>query len=454
MKTLFTALLLATATFSGSGTAAAQDYQRPAVPSLRDRVAAQDRLVRARLDTVVPKIMREVGVDMWVLVASEYNEDPVVKTMLPATWASARRRMVLIFFDRSANGGPQMGVERLAVARYPVGDLFPAAWDPEAQPEQWGRVAQLIAERNPKRIAINISPDFALANGLSAGEHRQLLTALGPAASKLESHERLALGVLETRTPEDMDVYNGIMRVAHALIPEGLSEKVITPGVTTTQDVVWWYRERLADLRQDAWCQPSVTVQRANAPGIVPGRQTLPENPVIMPGDLLHVDFCAGMLGLKTDTQQLAYVLRPGETDAPAGLKAGMAAANKVQDALIASFKTGATGNEVLMAARQKAIAAGTNPIIYTHSIGTHGHGAGPWIGNWEHQNPIPGRGDYRIYPDTAWSIELAAVAKVPEWSNAEVRFPLEVDGFWNGSSFRWIDGRQTQLMLIPRAPK
>jgi hypothetical protein len=370
--------------------------------------------------------------------------------MLPATWASARRTMVLIFFDR----GPEKGVERLAVSRYPVGDIFPAAWDPEAQPEQWGRVAQLIAERNPKRIAVNINPTFALANGLSAGEHRQLLTALGPAAAKLESHERMALGYLETRTPEDMDVYNGIMRVAHSLIPEGLSEKVITPGVTTTQDVVWWYRERLADLRQDAWCQPSVTVQRAGAPGIAPGRQTLPENPVIMPGDLLHVDFCAGMLGLKTDTQQLAYVLRPGETDAPAGLKAGMAAANKVQDALVASFKTGATGNEVLMAARQKAIAAGTNPIIYTHSIGLHGHGAGPWIGNWEHQNPIPGRGDYRIYADTAWSIELAALAKVPEWSNAEIRFPLEVDGFWNGSSFRWIDGRQTQLHLIPRAAK
>ena len=145
---------------------AAQDYQRPAVPSLRDRVAAHDRLVKARLDQVVPKIMREVGVDMWVLVASEYNEDPVVKAMLPATWASARRRMVLIFFDR----GPDKGVERLAIARYPVGDLFPSLWNPEQQPEQWARVAQVIAERNPKRIAVNISRDFALADGLATGE--------------------------------------------------------------------------------------------------------------------------------------------------------------------------------------------------------------------------------------------------------------------------------------------
>jgi len=445
MKRMITALLLAMATAS-----AAQDYQRPGVPPLRDRVDAHNRLVKARLDQVVPRIMREVGVDMWILIASEYNEDPVVKAMLPATWASARRRMVLIFHDR----GPEKGVERLAVARYPVGDLFPSAWNPEAQPEQWARVAQLVSDRAPKRIAINISRDFALADGLATGEHRQLVTALGPLASRLESHDRLALGVLETRTADDMDVYQGIMRVAHALIPEGLSEKVITPGVTTTQDVVWWYRERLADLRQDAWCQPSVTVQRAAGPGIVPGRQTIPEDTVILPGDLLHVDFCAGMLGLKTDTQQLAYVLRPGETDAPAGLKAGMAAANKVQDALISSFRTGLTGNDVLAAARQKALAQGLNPVIYTHSIGLHGHGAGPWIGSWENQNAIPGRGDYRIYPDTAWSIELAALAKVPEWNGQEVRFPLEVDGFWDSKSWRWIDGRQTQLMLIPRAPK
>jgi Metallopeptidase family M24 len=443
MKRAIAALLLTMAT-AGS----AQDYQRPGVPPLRDRVAAHDRLVKARLDQIVPKIMREVGVDMWILVASEYNEDPVVKAMLPATWASARRRMVLIFHDNGKT------VERLAVARYPVGDLFPSAWNPEAQPEQWARVAQLVSDRNPKRIAINISRDFALADGLATGEHRQLVTALGPLASRLESHDRLALGVLETRTPEDMDAWQGIMRVAHALIPEGLSEKVITPGVTTTQDVVWWYKERLADLRQDAWCQPSVTVQRSGMGQATPGRQTLPDNPVILPGDLLHVDFCAGMIGLKTDTQMLAYVLRPGETDAPAGLKAGMAAANKVQDALTSSFRTGLTGNDVLAAARAKAIAAGTNPVIYTHSIGLHGHGAGPWIGSWENQNPIPGRGDYRIYPDTGWSIELAALAKVPEWGGQEVRFALEVDGFWNGTSWRWIDGRQTQLMLIPRGMK
>jgi Xaa-Pro aminopeptidase len=150
----------------------------------------------------------------------------------------------------------------------------------------------------------------------------------------------------------------------------------------------------------------------------------------------------------------LAYVLQPGESAAPAGLRAGMAAANAVQDALVASFRPGITGNMALMAARQRAVAAGLNPIIYTHPIGLHGHGAGAPIGTWENQAPIPARGDYPIQPDTAWSIELAALARVPEWGGQEVRFPLEVDGHWDGRRFRWIDGRQTELLLIPRPPR
>ena len=433
-----------------SSAALAQDYALPAVPDLRARASAQDDLLRQRLDTVVPPLMRRFGVDMWILVAREYNEDPVVKAMLPATWVGARRRMILVFHDR----GAQKGVERFAVARYPVGDLFETLWNPEQQPDQWARLAELVRTRDPKSVAVNSSDDFGLADGLSVSQHRQLAQALGPLASRLVSHDGLALGFLETRTPADMAVYGAIMRVAHALIPQGLSEAVIVPGVTTTQDVVWWYRERLADLRLDSWCQPSVTLQRRDIAHLDPGRQTLPDNPVIRPGDLLHVDFCAGYMGLKTDTQMLAYVLKPGETQAPAGLRAGIADANKLQDALVAEFKAGRSGNDTLRAARTRAIAAGLKPIIYSHAIGTHGHGAGPWIGAWEGQRGVPGLGEYPINANTAWSIELAAFRDVPEWNGQEVRFPLEVDGFFDGRDFRWIDGRQTELLLISRAAR
>jgi hypothetical protein len=425
----------------------AQDFAAPAIPSLQQRAEAQDQLLRARLDNVVPMLMRKHDVDMWILVAREYAEDPVLKTMLPATWVSARRRMVLIFHDR----GTDQGVERFSVTRYPVGDLFAPAWTPERQPDQWAQVAELVRERNPKRIAINVSDVFGLADGLTVSQHRQLQQALGPLSSRLVSRPGLALGWLETRTTEDLAVYGQIMRSAHSLLANGLSESAIVPGVTTTRDLVWWYRERLADLRMDAWCQPSVSVQRPKVKQVSPANQTVPIAETIQPGDLVHVDFCAGYLGLKTDTQQLAYVLKPGETRAPAGLVAGMTDANRLQDILVRNFKTGITGNQLLAAARGEALAAGLKPIIYSHAIGTHGHGAGPWIGAWEDQSGVPGMGEYPINPNTAWSIELASIRAVPEWGGQEVRFALEVDGFFDGRSFRWIDGRQTELHLIPR---
>jgi hypothetical protein len=397
--------------------------------------------------------MRRHGVDMWILIAREYNEDPVVSTMLPATWASARRRTVLIFHDTGNEQGPHGGVDRFAVARYPIGDFRPA-WDADAEPDQWAAIARLVAEKNPRAIAINISPTFALADGLTVSQHRELVTALGPdLASRLTSHDGLAIGWLETRTPAEMMLYRTVMRAAHALIPQGLSDAVITPGITTTDDVVWWYRERLADLRLDAWCQPSLTIQRpGSASGPLAG--TIIASQVIRPGDLLRVDFCAGLLGLKTDTQQMAYVLKPGETAAPAGLVAGLRAANRVQDALTSSFRTGITGNQLLRIAREMAIAQGLEPVIYTHPIGLHGHAAGASIGLWENQQSVPGTGDWPINPDTAWSIELTAIHPVPEWGGQKVRFMLEVDAFFDGKTVSYIDGRQTELLLIPRNPQ
>jgi Xaa-Pro aminopeptidase len=426
--------------------AAAPDM--PGLPSLQERAEVQNSWLKERLEMLVPVLMREAGVDMWVLIAREYNEDPVLETMLPATWMSARRRMVLVFHD----AGEQAGVERLAVARYPVGDLFPSAWDPEAQPDQWARVAEIIKQRDPARIAVNISSTFPLADGLSVSQHQELREALGESlSSRLVSHDSLAVGWLETRIPAEMETYRTIMRVAHRIVERGLSEEVITPGVTTTDDVVWWYRETLAELKVAPWCQPSVSVQRAGMSTFDIEKMVLENGNVIRAGDLLHVDFCMSYMGLKTDTQQMAYVLKPQEIEAPKGLREGLRAANAVQDALTENFQTGRTGNEILFAARKQALRKGLQPTIYTHPIGYHGHGAGPAIGSWEQQNGNPGTGDYPMRANTAYSIELNAIEKVPEWDQQPVRFMLEVDGFFTGSDFYYIDGRQTELLLIPR---
>jgi hypothetical protein len=427
-----------------------EDPATPAILELREQAALRDTWLKKRLDTVVPALMRREGVDMWLLVAREYNEDPVMRTMLPATWISARRRTILLFHDPGA-GKP---VERLAVTRYPVGDAFPAAWDPEAQPDQWARLGQLVAERNPKKIALNRSSTFALADGLSASEAEAVLTVLGKRfGPRVVPGERLALGWLETRIAEEMAVYPTLVRIAHSIIAQGLSEQVITPGVTSTNDVQWWYRERIRALGLQTWFHPSVSIQRAGMQekSSAAAFAALRPDPQILPGDLIHVDFGITYLGLNTDTQHHAYVLRPGETDAPAGLKAGLAAVNKVTDLLIGNFRVGATGNEVLKRTREQAIAAGLVPSIYSHPLGFHGHAAGPAIGMWDNQNGMPGTGDYVVQKDTAWSIELNVTHPVPEWNGMQVRFMAEEDAFFDGERMRWLDGRQERLHLIPR---
>lgn len=445
MKAVLAGVALAVATPAAALPLCETEASDPAVPTLlglKDRAALQDRWLGERLETLVPGLMRKAGVDMWILVAREYLEDPVVATMLDATSFSARRRTILVFFA-PGEGKP---IERLTVSRYGLAGLFAPSWVPEEEPDQWKRFAAIVAERAPKRIALNVSGETAFADGLTASQRDELLAALPEAMrARVVPAGSLAVDWLATRTPAEMAVYPEIVRTAHAIVGEGLSSAVITPGRTTTEDVEWWYRERIAGLKLDTWFQPSVNITRQGVKGTLDGTS------IIQPGDLLWVDFGIKYLGLNTDTQHMAYVLKPGETDAPAGLKAGLAAANAVQDALTASFKVGASGNEILAAARARAIAFGLRPIIYSHPIGYHGHAAGGTIGWWDNQGPSPA-GERRIGANVAWSIELAAEHAVPEWGGQVARFRLEEDAFFDGTSVRYIDGRQTRFHLLPRA--
>ncbi|MEM6784176.1 MAG: M24 family metallopeptidase [Bacteroidota bacterium] len=427
----------------------------PAILSMRERAEVRDAWLERRLDTVVPMLMRREGIDLWVLVAREYNEDPVLKTMLPATWLNARRRTILLFHDRGSDAdGNDLGVERLAIARYAVGHAFPAAWDPDTQPDQWARVAELIAERDSQRIALNRSTTFALADGLTDTEFDGLNAALSEAdRARIVSGEALSIGWLETRIPEEMAVYPQIVKIAQAIIAEGFSEQVITPGVTTVEDVEWWYRDRIRDLNLVTWFHPSVSVQRATSgPRSGDFSDWGSGNATIQPGDLLHVDLGITYLGLNTDTQEHAYVLRPGEADAPGDLKAALAVGNRLQDILTDEFAAGRTGNEILAAALAQADREGIDATIYTHPLGYHGHGAGPSIGMWDKQGGVPGKGDYPLYANTAHSIELNAAVPIPAWDDQPVRIMLEQDAFFDGEAVWYIDGRQTELHLVPRA--
>ena len=427
-----------------------QTAATPTILPMRERAEVIDRWLTHRLDAVLPDLMRREAIDLWVVSAREYNEDPIIETLLPATWMAARRRTMLVFYDQ----GPEEGVERLAISRYAVGEAFPAAWDPDTQPDQWARLAEIIAERDPDRIALNTSRTFALADGMTASELEQLKEALpAPYPERIVSGERLAIGWLETRTEEEMTVYRQINRLAHTIIAEGLSEAVIQPGITTTADVQWWYRERIRDLNLTAWFHPSVSVQRAAALSDDGDYSAPSGETVIQPGDLVHMDLGITYLRLNTDTQRNAYVLRQGETEAPQGLRDGLHTANRVQDLLTNEFETGRTGNDILQAALDAAAAEGIDATIYTHPIGYHGHGAGPAIGLWDQQDGVPGWGDYPLYPNTAYAIELNAAVTIPEWDDQQILMRTEEQAFFDGTDVTYHDGRQTELYLIPRQP-
>jgi len=258
--------------------------------------------------------------------------------------------------------------------------------------------------------------------------------------------DRLPLDYQSIRAPGMLPVYRRMMEVVWAIIDTAFSNTVITPGKTTAEDVAWWMRQRVNDLGLGTWFHTDVDVQRRGQDLSGGGLDTV----VIQRGDVLHCDFGITALGLNTDTQHMGYVLREGERDAPDGLKRALLNSNRLQDLLFAEMRPGRSGNQVLAAALSAMRAAGINGTIYTHPIGDRGHGAGPLIGLWDHQEGVPGRGDVPLLPGTWFSIELQATTPVPEWSNQLVRTAQEEDAeLGTDGQMRWILRRQTTFHLV-----
>jgi hypothetical protein len=440
-----TKIISLTSIVSSFATQSFADTLAEKVLPLRERAEITNSIIKQRLDELVPLVMRQAGVDAWVIIAREYNEDPVLKTMLPATWLNARRRTVLLFIDH----GDARGVERMAVARYAVGDLFPGVWNPEEQPDQYARIAKILGEFNPQKIALNYSDTYALADGLTFSEQRDFSNALSPQLQeRIVSAEEVAVGWLETRLPEEIDVYKDVMDIAYSIIKEGFSSEVVSAGETSTTDLEWWFRQRVSDLGLGTWFHTSIEVERSdNSVANITANNLDPE--ILYKGDHVHIDFGISYLNLQTDTQQNAYILNDGENDAPRSLKVALKAGNDLQDILTNNFEVGRTGNEILKMTRNESLARGIGPIIYTHPIGLHGHAAGTTIGMWDKQEGVPGTGDYPMKANTAYSIELTALVDIPEWSAKPIRMKLEEDGFFDGEVFEYIQPRQTEYHII-----
>lgn len=422
---------------------------RAQVLPVRDQARVINEILSERFNNLLPALMERNKTDMWIIISREYNEDPVLKTMLPAEWLSARRRTILVFYNNPA----KKVYEKLAIARYNVGEHIKAAWDLQKFPNQWDALADIIITRNPQKIGINISSDYGHADGLDHTEYNELMQKL-PAAFKnrIGSAETLAVNWLETRTEREMQIYPQLVAATHKIIEEGFSEKVITPGITTTDDVVWWFRQKIRNLGYDTWFHPSVAVQRNDPQSFEHLRSfsNRPKDDVIIPGDLLHVDIGITYLRLNTDIQQHAYVLKPGETDVPESIKKAFSKTNRLQDILTSQFALGKSGNKILADALAQAKAENIQATIYTHPLGLHGHAAGPTIGMWDMQGGVPGSGNFAMNYRTAYSIELNAATEITEWKKS-IRIMLEEDGYFDETGFRYINERQREIYLVPR---
>ena len=411
---------------------------------LKDRARVIEEIQKDRFDNLLPKLMEETGIDMWVIITREYNEDPVIKTLLPPTWLNARRRTILAFhYDKKTKD-----LEKVAIARYSFGKNIPSIWNKEEEPNQMKALAKFIEEKNPEKIGLNFSDHFALADGIVKTDYELFIDNLPSKLSKrVVSAEELAIRWIETRTEKEMIIYDQLVEITHGIINEAFSTNVITPGVTTTDDVVWWMREKVKKLGLKTWFHPTIDVQR-NENSDLYAFDGESKFDIILPGDLIHCDFGITYLTLNTDCQELAYVLKPDETEAPDYLVKALDEGNRVQDIFTDLFEHKKTGNQILEEALEQGRNEGYRPQIYTHPLGTFGHSAGTTLGMWDSQGGVPFTGDFPMNYNTVYAIELNTKVFIKEW-NKDIRVMLEEAGVFEKTGFRYVNGRQTELILV-----
>ena len=412
--------------------------------SLKDRATLIEKIQKDRLDNLLPELMSKNGIDMWIIITREYNEDPIIKTLLPPTWLNARRRTILVFsFDESTKK-----TESVAISRYNFGKNIKSIWDKEKNPNQMLALRDYIDKVNPKKIGLNYSENFALIDGISKSDYELFYSSISnDIKQRIVSAENLGIQWIESRTKLEKEIYKDLVSITQNIINEAFSNKVIEPGKTTTDDVVWWMREKVLELKLKTWFHPTVDVQR-NEQSDLYAFDGKSKYDIIQPGDLVHCDFGISYLTLNTDCQQIAYVLKSDEKEAPEFLTKALKDANKLQDILTSEFELDKTGNEILLNSLKIAKEKGLDPQIYTHPLGTFGHSAGTTIGMWDSQEGVPIKGDVLMKYNTVYAIELNNKSFIKDW-NKEVRIMLEEAGLFEENGFKYINGRQEEIILI-----
>ncbi len=408
----------------------------------RERAEVVNNILEWRLDNIIPEIMNRENIDMWLVMCRETNEDPVFWSLMPEPLFHARRTTILIFHkkedgtvDRLSGGGS-------------MGKWYTGTWKDKSL-TQFESLNELIMQLDPKTIGINKSPIHRSADGISASLYDRLINDLDKKYhDRLVNAENLSIGWLETRSPEELSLYRHLCGIAHELIAEFFSNGVITPDITTTQDVIWWIRNRITMLGLETWFQPTIDVQRS--PDL---SEKYKNNPgVIRRGDLIHCDVGIVYLRLCTDMQWHAYVCHIGEEAAPQGLQNALDRAVNLADVLMLEFKFGLTGNEIGANTTRKAESLGLRPIIYSHPVGFYGHSAGTSVDTRPPEGQPPGFKQVMEYPmkyNTVYAIEFGSTTAIPEWGGIDVYISYEEQGVFTEEGCNWVDGNQTEFYLI-----
>ena len=414
--------------------------RKPEILPMSKRSEVIDKVIRDRLDTILPLAMREQGIDMWLIICQEDDLDPVYKTMIPMdTWCPILQ--ILIFYDK---GGE---IERINLSFIDTKDFYNKPWAGRVHHrEQWQLLGPIIEERDPKRIGINTGSIQWAAGGLTHNLYNKLVEAIPEKyLERLESAEPCVTRWLSTLTDTEVELYEHVVEVAHSIIAECYSSSSITPGVTTIRDLIWRYWQICADNGLPVAFNPYFGIFRDKT-----GKAKYSDDDTIQHGDFIRCDVGISYLRLITDHQEWVYIRKPGETDAPEWAKQLMKKCNQLQDCFMGEFEKGLTGDELLAKILKRARSEGLpNPKIYSHSLGLLLHEPGPLIGlPWE-QECNEGRGAVKLEYNYSFTMELSIEDTVPEWKAPTFRLPLEEDVVFTKDGCRLIDGRQTGFYLV-----
>ena len=367
------------------------------IRSLKEQYAIKDQCLKERLEIILPQVMEDADVDMWIVASKEYHEDPTFKAMVPAEYLTARR-ITMFAFSKEADGIHRYS---LSMPDKSVAKFYESKWQ-FGKEDQMVALKRLIEEKDPKRIALNMSKEFAVCDGFSIGLYQMFKESLGEdIMNKMVNDDLLAMKFMEIRTPTELKLMPEVMSVAHDIMERMYTTDVIKPGITTTNDLEWFMKEEVNKLGLSYWFEPTMDLQRKN------GDESRYDSCVIQKGDLLHCDFGIYYMNMCTDTQRLGYVAKDDEDTMPQYLLDGMKVGNRFQDIVRENMIVGRTGNEVFEAAMKQAKEEGIQAMLYSHPCNMYGHGPGPTIGLFSNQNAIPIKGDVKLSNNTVYALEL-----------------------------------------------